>query len=105
MKLDDKVCAITGAAGALGKAVAATFAEAGAKLLLLDVDAERLRAAYPRADPRVQLAPVDLLRSGDVARSVGDAAARLGNIGCLCNVAGGFRMGPPVHETSDEDWS
>lgn len=26
-------------------------------------------------------------------------------IDVLCNLAGGFRMGPPVHETSDRDWN
>jgi NAD(P)-dependent dehydrogenase (short-subunit alcohol dehydrogenase family) len=29
---------------------------------------------------------------------------RFGRIDVLCNLAGGFRMGAPVHETSDKDW-
>jgi NAD(P)-dependent dehydrogenase (short-subunit alcohol dehydrogenase family) len=105
MNLNDKVCVITGAAGVLGKAVVAAFATAGARLVLLDIDARGLAAAYPDADSRFHLAPVDLLRAAEVARTVEDALARLGGIYCLCNVAGGFRMGAPVHETSDDDWS
>ena len=29
---------------------------------------------------------------------------RFGRIDVLCNIAGAFRMGPPVHETGDQDW-
>jgi NAD(P)-dependent dehydrogenase (short-subunit alcohol dehydrogenase family) len=32
-------------------------------------------------------------------------AARFGRIDVLCNIAGGFRMGETVHETSDENWN
>jgi NAD(P)-dependent dehydrogenase (short-subunit alcohol dehydrogenase family) len=30
--------------------------------------------------------------------------ARFGRIDILVNIAGGFTMGPPVHETPDRDW-
>ncbi|MES1263958.1 MAG: SDR family NAD(P)-dependent oxidoreductase, partial [Peristeroidobacter soli] len=30
--------------------------------------------------------------------------ARFGRIDVLCNIAGGFRMGPPVHETPADMW-
>ena len=33
------------------------------------------------------------------------AIARFGRIDVLCNIAGGFRMGEMVHETSDENWN
>jgi len=39
-----------------------------------------------------------------VASAVGKALERFGRIDVLCNIAGGFRMGPPVHETKDADW-
>ena len=32
------------------------------------------------------------------------AVGRTGRIDVLCNIAGGFRMGEAVHETSDETW-
>ena len=32
------------------------------------------------------------------------AIDRFGRIDVLCNIAGGFRMGEAVHETSDENW-
>ncbi|MGB6100743.1 MAG: SDR family NAD(P)-dependent oxidoreductase, partial [Comamonas sp.] len=53
------VC-ITGAAGHLGAAVAAWFAREGARLVLLDREAEGLRERYSPLPDAVML-PVDLL--------------------------------------------
>jgi NAD(P)-dependent dehydrogenase (short-subunit alcohol dehydrogenase family) len=33
------------------------------------------------------------------------AVAKFGRIDALANIAGGFRMGPPVHETPADDWT
>ena len=36
--------------------------------------------------------------------ALGKAFERFGRIDVLCNIAGGFRMGAPVHQTQDADW-
>jgi NAD(P)-dependent dehydrogenase (short-subunit alcohol dehydrogenase family) len=100
-----KTCLVTGAAGNLGRAVAAAFFEAGASLILVDVDDAALRAAHGRDDERKLLARADLLDARSVAQAVTMAMARFARIDVLCNVAGGFRMGQPVHETSEETWN
>jgi NAD(P)-dependent dehydrogenase (short-subunit alcohol dehydrogenase family) len=46
-----------------------------------------------------------LLDRAEVAAAVKDAADRYGRIDVLCNIAGGFRMGHPVHETPDQEWN
>jgi len=44
--------------------------------------------------------------NADAVEAAAKAAMdRFGRIDVLCNIAGGFRMGAPVHETSDADWS
>jgi len=100
---DGKTCLITGAAGNLGRAVAGAFASAGASLILIDLDDKVLRSAYGLDDERKALVRADLLDAASVAQAV--AAARFDRIDVLCNIAGGFRMGQPVHETTDETWS
>jgi NAD(P)-dependent dehydrogenase (short-subunit alcohol dehydrogenase family) len=40
-----------------------------------------------------------------VQAAVDQAIGRFGRIDVLCNLAGAFRMGSPVHETSAEDWN
>ena len=99
MEFSDRTVLITGAAGNLGRAVAAAFASRGAKLVLLD-----RRADAAQGEKRLALA-VDLLDAASVQAAVDEAMARFGRIDVLCNLAGGFRMGSPVHETSEQDWA
>jgi NAD(P)-dependent dehydrogenase (short-subunit alcohol dehydrogenase family) len=100
----NKTVMITGAAGSLGKAVAAAFAEAGASRVLVDVSDAGLRSAYPGDDAKQLLVATDLLDPAAIGRTVEAALARFGRIDALCNIAGGFTMGTPVHATAAADW-
>ena len=104
MRFTGKNVLITGAAGNLGKAVAAAFEAEGASLVLFDIDDKTLRASYP-ADKTTQLrVPVNLLDPASVAAAVETALKERGRIDVLANIAGGFRMGDPVHSTPVETW-
>lgn len=94
---------ITGAAGHLGQAVAATFRQRGARLVLADRQAETLRRTFGDADD-VLLLPMDLLDRDQVQAGVQAALARFGVVDICCHIAGGFRMGEAVHETSAATW-
>jgi len=96
---------ITGAAGHLGRAVAAAFAAEGSNLVLVDRGRELLERAYPGANAQQLLASADLLDAAQVQGVVDAAVARFGRIDVLCNIAGGFRMGETVHETPDVTWN
>ena len=85
---------ITGGTGNLGRAVASAFREDD--VVLLD-----LRRGTVQDSERQRFIAVDLLD----AKSVQAAVDQCKRIDVLCNLAGGFRMGSPVHETSDKDWS
>ena len=94
-----KVIVITGASGNLGRAVAAAFGELGARLALIDLKRGSLQDGENQA-----FFEANLLDAEGVRASVANALGRFGRIDVLCNIAGGFRMGSPVHETSDKDW-
>lgn len=96
---------VTGAAGHLGRAVARHFAARGAALVLVDVDRERLAAAHGAEHERVLFAPADLRDAAQAAGVAQAALARFARLDVLANVAGGFRMGEAVHETSDATWN
>jgi len=104
LTFEAKTCLITGAAGNLGRAVGAAFGSAGASLVLLDREVKSLRAAYGDKPERFLLLEVDLLNAGAVAKAVETALQRFPRIDVLCNIAGGFRMGQPVHETPRDTW-
>jgi NAD(P)-dependent dehydrogenase (short-subunit alcohol dehydrogenase family) len=105
MSFDGRTVVVTGAAGNLGRAVAAAFAERGANLALVDRKAEQLRQAFGSENERRLFLAVDLLDQASVDAAVGKAIERFKRIDALCNLAGGFRMGEAVHETSDETWN
>ncbi len=104
MDIRGRVTVVTGAAGTLGRAVAAAFAAEGAKLVLVDIAAKGLEAAYGgESDTKLPLV-VDLSQPTAIAGALAGAEKRFGPVEIVCNVAGGFNMGPAVHETNDEFW-
>jgi NAD(P)-dependent dehydrogenase (short-subunit alcohol dehydrogenase family) len=97
-----KVAMVSGAAGNLGKAVADALERAGARLVLVDLSEDRLNALYGAAE-RLTL-PADLTDEASVAQAVAQALSRYGRIDLLANIAGGFTMGPALHETPTGTW-
>lgn len=104
MDFTNRTVIVTGAAGNLGQAVARAFADRGANLVLLARRREQLEKAFGTENPQRLFAIADLLDQAQVKAAVQQAVDQFGRIDVLCNTAGGFRMGPSVHETPDEDW-
>jgi len=90
-EFDDKTVVVTGAAGALGQAVADIFHESGARVI--GVDVVPFEATY-------EVHQADLI-DPDGAKQV---VKSVGVINILANVAGGFTMGDSVADTSDDTW-
>lgn len=105
MDFGDRTVIVTGAAGNLGGAVARAFERRGANLVLVGRTAERLRDLFGDEGPRPRYAAADLASVDDTAAVVGHAVEWFGRLDALCNLAGAFRMGEPVHATSDATWS
>ena len=105
MNFDNQCVIITGASGNLGAAVARAFVEHGANVVLVDRSREHLEHAGFTDDARHLISVTDLLDQTQVNAMVQAAVAKFGGIQVLCNIAGGFRMGEAVHETSDTNWN
>jgi NAD(P)-dependent dehydrogenase (short-subunit alcohol dehydrogenase family) len=107
---------ITGAATGIGRASAILFAQAGARVALIDVRrpevaaaAEAVRASVGAnvAGPDTAVAIVaDLARPEECARAVGEAVAALGRLDVLFNNAGvgTLTVGGTVETISLEHW-
>ena len=94
-EFDNKIVLVTGAAGALGRAVVDHFAAKGARVAQLDVleiDNDRYSATCDLLDPK------------SCQQAVDDIVGNLGSIDVLANIAGGFAMGEAVHETTEDTW-
>jgi NAD(P)-dependent dehydrogenase (short-subunit alcohol dehydrogenase family) len=84
----DRAVAVTGAASGIGRALALRFAGEGARLALLDRDADRLAAvAAELCDPGAAF-PVDVADPEAARAAVGAAVARLRGLDVLVNDAG-----------------
>jgi NAD(P)-dependent dehydrogenase (short-subunit alcohol dehydrogenase family) len=105
-EFDHQTIIITGAAGNLGTAVARSFAVAGANIALVDIDEERLLEAQARLPQGTEsvVIPTNLIEPESVAMMAGKVMEYFGQIDILANIAGGFTMGPLIHETEDKDW-
>jgi NAD(P)-dependent dehydrogenase (short-subunit alcohol dehydrogenase family) len=102
-----RVALVTGAGGNLGKAVADAFRAAGARTVLVDREAKRLRQIF--AD--VQDSPdhllfggTDLMAPGELDGVVAQTVKVFGRLDILAHTVGGFRAGQSVHETPMETW-
>ncbi len=96
--LSGKVAAVTGAASGMGRAMATALAEAGADLLLLDIDASGLEAAAAALSAlgrRVVPARCDVSEPSDVRGAFAALDRSFGRIDFLGNVAGEGVRGKP----------
>jgi 3-oxoacyl-[acyl-carrier protein] reductase len=104
--LAGKVAIVTGAANGIGRAIAAAFAEAGAKLALADLDAAALRrveADLTAGEAAVMSIGADVTKAADVGRMVEAVLGIWGRIDVLVNNVGGAIGGVGL-EASEADW-
>ncbi len=91
MELKDKVVAITGAAGGIGRAASWAFARQGARVTLLDVHAEGLQGladTLAAAGSDALPLPGDLTDAASCAAAMDAIGARWGGVDVLVNNAG-----------------
>lgn len=105
-EFDEKSIIITGAAGNLGSTVARRFSLAGARVALVDISEERLLQTQAELPQHAEslIIPTNLIEASSVAAMVDQVMQRFGRVDTLANIAGGFTMGPLLHETEDRDW-
>ena len=111
LRLDGQVALVTGASKNIGAAIAASFASAGADVLLvarseerLEATAETIRGQAP--DRRVETALADVTVRAEVDRLAAEALARFGHVDVLVNnaYAAGLEDGLDALEVDDAVW-
>lgn len=101
------VVMVTGGTGNLGHVLARAFAEAGAKVIVVDRDAQKQRQQFPEwadAENHWLAAPVNVMEADEAVKTVAQALARFGRLDVLVNTVGGYRAGKPVQEMELETW-
>jgi len=107
-RLADRVAIITGGAGGIGAATGLLFAQEGARVALVDSDADAMRATTAEIRAAVPAARIvdivtDVSREEAAVAAVDAARRALGAIDVLVNLAG-IRAYEPLAESKRETW-
>jgi NAD(P)-dependent dehydrogenase (short-subunit alcohol dehydrogenase family) len=107
--LENRVAIISGGTGALGRAVADHFVDAGARLAIPwvvepEVPMLKQRLGNRFSDANVFLKRTDVGDEVQIASFVNDVTSKFGKVDILVNLVGGFWGGKSIAETSQAEW-
>ena len=107
LRLDGRTALVTGGGQAIGLACVDALAEAGARVVIADINpaiAEEGRDAMRKKGHEVEIALMDVTKPDRVTAVADDIARRHGRIDILVNNAGIARSETPAETVADEHW-
>jgi NAD(P)-dependent dehydrogenase (short-subunit alcohol dehydrogenase family) len=107
LRLDGRTALVTGGGQAIGLACVDALAEAGAKVVIADINpaiAEEGRDAMRKKGHEVEIALMDVTKPDRVTAVADDIVRRHGRIDILVNNAGIARSETPAETVADEHW-
>jgi len=103
-----KVAVITGAASGIGRGMAESFADAGMKLVLSDIEEDALTKVAETlrgAGTEVHAVVTDVSKHDQVEALADETLKRFGAVHVLCNNAGVVTRATSTWETTLDDWA
>src|SRR5262249_925388 len=107
LKLDGRVAVVTGAGQGIGAACARALGEAGAKIVLADMVAERVERSRNELQAlglQAHGVTLDVPKSGEVEAVADRVVAEHGRVDVLVNNAGVAKSDVRAEDTSDAHW-
>ena len=105
--LEGKAAIVTGSGQGIGKAIALTFARAGADLVIADLNSTTSKStadAISDLGRQALVVPVDVRDKNQIDNMVNKTLEKFKRIDILVNNAGGGYTTVPLLEMSEEDW-
>ncbi len=100
IRLEGQVAIVTGGAKGIGRGIAARFVEAGARVVIADLDDEVGTSAAKELG--AEFHRVDLASAHEPEAMIDETVARLGRVDILVNNAGIYPFKPALEMTPDE---
>lgn len=100
----DKAVLVTGGGGAIGSAAAHRFAQEGARLAIVDLDAKRAEDTASAIGNGALAIAADVSDEAAASEAVDSAVKAFGRLDAVFNNAGISGKVAPVHELPTEDW-
>jgi NAD(P)-dependent dehydrogenase (short-subunit alcohol dehydrogenase family) len=107
MRLENKVCVVTGGGAGIGRAIARAFASEGAKVVAADIDeagALETVAIITQAGGSSIAVSVDVADPESVKHLASESLSRFGKVDVLMNNAG-IQVNKKVEDTTFEEWN
>lgn len=104
--LNGRIALVTGAGSGIGRAIATTFAQAGASLALVDQDSQRgmeVQSAIRSQGCQAVFCHADVAKKSDCRIAVQKAVETFGGLSILVNSAGTIRRAT-ILETTEDEW-
>ena len=103
LRLDGKVCVVTGGSSGIGKEIAKLFYSVGAKVIILGLEPNLLQEAWVEIGTGVEVHSLDVSKEEEVIKTFAAIEASVGKVDVLVNNAGIFAEGT-VTTTTYETW-
>jgi 3-hydroxybutyrate dehydrogenase len=106
MKLQDKVCIVTGAASGIGKEIALVYAREGGKIVIADLNLEAAQATaneLKEAGHQAMAVAMNVVDEAQVNAGIASVVEAWGRIDVLVSNAG-IQIIHPIEEFPFEDW-
>ena len=104
MRLKDKTAIVTGAGSGFGKGIAMRFAKEGARVGVIDINAEAAREVASQIGNSAFAMEADVSIDGDVSRMVQEALDLWEQLDILVNNAGTTHRNQPMTEVTEEEY-
>ena len=104
MRLKDKTAIVTGAGSGFGRGIAMRFAKEGARVGVVDINAEAAREVASQIGNSAFAMEADVSIDRDVSRMVQEALDRWGQLDILVNNAGTTHRNQPMTEVTEEEY-
>jgi NAD(P)-dependent dehydrogenase (short-subunit alcohol dehydrogenase family) len=108
MEISGKTAIVTGAASGIGLGIATALAEAGANVVMADIQKDVVeQAAHRLSGTNKQVLPVriDVTQEQSVIDALAEAERRFGKLHIACNNAGVPMHGTPLVDVTPADWA
>lgn len=106
--LTGKVAIVTGGASGIGEAIGKIFAANECKVVLVDINADRLQSVVEEITAAGGLCKgvhADVTEENQVIQFFNDTVAQWGRLDLLVNSAGRDSLSPPVTEVTLDEWN
>lgn len=104
MRLEGKTALVTGAGSGIGKCIAETYAREGARVAVVDVNADAAKQAARGIGNTAIALRCDVTKKDDVNAVVEETLSALGRLDILVNNAGATHVNKPMLEIDEEEF-